>query len=134
MLAHILLVKSRFRQGSAPASARNPDGLSAILERAEKGTLRASPILQRARSDSLINVKDIQNCKQLTSLIEADEEVLYDMLPAARAYINSKASDNQDMQSQTMIREMLADTKIVRQRISRQLDDLADERSKLQCP
>lgn len=111
--------------------AQTPDNLAGILERAEKGTLKPTPVLARARAEKLVNPKDIPTCKQLNSLIETDSEVLYDLLPASRSYVKSKMDEFQDRQ---LLQSMLSDEEFVRARVSKQLSALAEERSERQCP
>ena len=115
------------------ASAANPNEIQSILERAEKGTLRATPVISRARTDRLINAKDVNTCKQLSSLIETDSEVLYEVVPAARSYIKSKGEESGD-DNRKLLKNMLEDAEIVQKRISKQLEALAEERSARQCP
>ena len=117
------------------ASAATPDNLSSILERAERGTLRAAPVIARARADNLLSPKDAKTCNQLSSLIDADSEVLYELLPAARKYVKSKdESDGFDSSTKKLLKTMLDDTDIVQARIAKQLNLLAEERSARGCP
>ena len=111
------------------ASAASPENLQGILERAEKGTLRASPVIARARVDRLVGRSDPTSCKQLTSLIEVDNEVLFDILPAFRNYVKSK-----EQFDKRLVEDMIDDAEIVQKRITKQLNVLADERSARGCP
>ena len=92
------------------ASAKGPDNLSGILERAERGTLRTTPILSRARADKLVDPKELNSCKQITALIEADSEVLYDLLPAARTYLKSKLEEsNNNNEARRLLTDIMED-------------------------
>lgn len=68
------------------AGANTPADLEGILDRAETGALQAPPVLSRARSDTMVDPTLATDCKQLTSLLDADQEALYELLPAARFY------------------------------------------------
>ena len=169
------------------ASAGSPDNLSSILERAEKGTLRATPVLKRAVADTLVNPKDINTCRQasprqpmrtrprsrcerrsspsgnillsdflpspcadpalllcpqLTSIIDADSEVLYDILPAARTYVREIANQygvedyrgGSSSDTRRVLEGMLEDEKLARTRLSKQLNLLSEQRSERGCP
>ena len=119
---------------TSASTAATPDNLPSILERAEKGTLRATPVLTRARSDKLVSPKDVATCKQLANLMETDNEVLYEMLPAVRNYIKSKQTADMDFKVEKLLKSMLDEHDVARGRVSRQLNALADERSARGCP
>ena len=124
-----------FASGTA-ASASTPDNLSSILDRAEKGSLRATPVLMRARADKLIEPKDVSTCKQITSLIEVDSEVLYEMLPSFRNYVKSKtpSEDDMDYAVKKILKSMLEDEDKAKGRIQKQLNGLSELRSERGCP
>ena len=77
---------------------------------------------------------------QLTSIIEADSEVLYDILPAARTYVKeianqyASSSGRDSGDTRRMLDGMLEDEEIARSRLSKQLNVLSEKRSERGCP
>lgn len=117
------------------ATASTPDDLPEILEKAEEGTLSAPPVLARARKGDIIDPASVQDCTQLANLIAVDTEARYELLPAARSYVQFKQMTEDDMSESMkgMLQGMLKDADVTQDRIDTQLNGLQNEYNKRSC-
>jgi len=118
------------------AIARRRAERDLVLDRAEQGTLRSPPVLFRARSNQLVDPADARDCTQLENLLRADEQALYELLPAARQYVRftELTSERLDKAEVAVLKRMLTDADVSQERITRQLALLRAERGKRGCP
>jgi len=129
-------LKAELLAAEKSAAARRRADREAVLERANQNTLRAPPVLFRARADMLVDPADARDCAALENLLRADESALYELLPAARQYVRfTELTDNNlDKGAKSLLKRMLEDADISQERISRQLEGIRTERKKRFCP
>jgi len=122
---------------ASPAFANKaPVDLQDIKERAETGDLVVPKVLARAKYNELVNPKQLEDCMQLNNVLAADQEALYELLPAARSYIRFQRmafDDTMDAQKDKELAALLRDCDVEEKRLSVQVKLLADERNRRKC-
>lgn len=64
----------------------NAQKLNDIVERAKRGELSSDRVIRRALSDSLIDPKDVNNCRALENIRYIDMQTITELTPTAKGY------------------------------------------------
>jgi len=136
VLVGAVMAASPLKVASPAFANKPPSDLQDIKERAETGNLIVPTVLGRAKDNELVNPKQLEDCMQLTNVLAADQEALYELLPAARSYIRFQRmafDDTMDATKEKQLDALLRDCDVEEKRLSRQVKLLADEKNRRKC-